>query len=138
MTEAQAATTRAAARIIGPLMLIIGAIVIARMNDVALLVPGILADGPLAFVTGIFTLICGVVLFALHHHWSNATSFVISLLGVLTVVRGVILMLAPSFLVGITNAVLAGAGPGIIVGGAIALLLGAWLSFAGWFAKGAA
>lgn len=138
MTEAQAAATRVAARIIGPLMLIVGAVVIARMNDIALLIPGILADGPLAFVTGLFTLICGVVLFALHHHWNNATAIVISLLGALTIVRGVILMFAPSFLAGVTNAMLAGAGPGVIVAGAIALLLGGWLSFAGWFAKGAA
>ena len=136
MTEAQ--TTRAAARIIGPLMLIIGAIVMVRMNDIALLIPGILADGPLTFVTGIFTLICGAVLFALHHHWTNATSIVISLLGVLIMVRGVVLMLAPSFLAGITNSMLAGAGPGIIAVAAIALLIGAWLTYAGWFAKRAA
>ena len=64
MTEAQAAATRVAARIIGPLMLIVGAIVIARMNDIALLIPGILADGPLAFVTGLFTLICAL-------HWKG-------------------------------------------------------------------
>lgn len=135
MTEAQAATTRTAARIIGPLMLIIGAVVIARMNDIALLIPGILSDGPLAFVTGIFTLICGVVLLALHHHWNSAAAIVVSLLGVLTVVRGVILLFAPNFLAGVTNFMLAGAGPGLMVAGIVALVIGAWLTFVGWFAR---
>jgi hypothetical protein len=137
MTEAQAVTTRFCARAIGPLMLIIGAIVIIRFDAIALIVPAILQDGPLAFVTGIFTLICGVVLLAAHHHWTSAPAIVISLLGVLTIVRGVTLMFAPSFLAGLANQVL-NLGPGALIAGAVALLIGAWLSFVGWFAKRAA
>jgi hypothetical protein len=137
MTEAQAATTRFCARVVGPLMLIIGAIVIIRFDAIARIVPAILQDGPLAFVTGIFTLICGVVLLAAHHHWTSAPAIVISLLGVLTIVRGVTLMFAPSFLAGLANQVL-NLGPGALIAGAVALLIGAWLSFVGWFAKRAA
>jgi len=134
MTEAQAAATRFCARAIGLIMLIIGAIVIARFNELTLLMPAILQDGPLAFVTGIFTLICGALLFAGHHHWNSATAIVISLLGLLTIVRGVTLMLAPAFL---TEYALqfVNAGPGVIAAGAMAILIGAWLSIVGWFAK---
>ena len=78
MTEAQARATRIAARIVGLLMLISGAVVIARMNAIVLLIPAILSDGALAFVTGIFTLTCGVTLFAFHHHWKGLTAIVIS------------------------------------------------------------
>ena len=134
MTEAQANTTRFCARVIGPLMVVIGAIVIARAGDLALLIPAILQDGPLAFVTGVFTLICGMVLIAAHHHWNNAAAIAISLLGVLTIVRGVTLMFAPSVLVGLVHTALSG-GPGVIIAGAITALIGAWLSFVGWFAK---
>lgn len=137
MTESQAQTTRFCARVIGPVMLIIGAIVIARAGDLALIIPAILQDTPLAFITGIFTLIVGCILFAAHHHWTNLTAIVISLLGVLTIVRGISLMLAPSFLAGLASQ-LVNAGPGVLVSGAVALLLGAWLTYAGWFAKGAA
>ena len=118
-------------------MLIIGAIVIARFNEIALLIPGILSDGPLAFVTGVFTLICGVVLLGAHHHWSSASAFVISLLAVLTIVRGIILMSAPSFLAGIAHAAISGAGPGVMIAGGVALLIGAWLTFVGWISKSA-
>ncbi|HYD88641.1 MAG TPA: hypothetical protein VEA80_14295 [Vitreimonas sp.] len=135
MTEAQAAATRYCARLIGPLMLIIGAIVIARFDDLTLLMPAILEDGPLAFVTGIFTLICGCALFAGHHHWTSATAIVISLLGLLTIVRGVTLMLAPDLLAEFALQFV-NAGPGVIAAGAMALLIGAWLAFVGWFAKG--
>jgi len=102
MSDTEAAATRFCARAIGPLMLIIGAIVIARFSDVALLMPAILQDGPLSFVTGIFTLICGCVLFASHHHWTSATGIIISLLALLTIVRGITLMLLPDMLAGLT------------------------------------
>ena len=104
MTSSQALATRIAARIVGPLMLLVGAIVIARMGDIALLIPGILSDGPLAFVTGIFTLICGLALFAFHHHWKGLTAIVISFLAVATIVRGVILMFAPNVVAGLAHA----------------------------------
>jgi hypothetical protein len=135
MTEAQALATRIAARIVGPLMLLVGVIVIARMDDVTLLIPGILSDGPLAFSTGIFTLICGITLFAFHHHWKGLPAIVISLLAVTTIVRGVLLMFAPSIIAGLAHAALTGAGPALIIAGVIALLIGAWLTFVGWFAK---
>lgn len=134
MTEAQAATTRFCARVVGPLLVIVGAVVLARFNDMTLLIPGILGDGPLTFITGVFTLICGLVLIAAHHHWSSAPAIAISLLAVLTIVRGITLLFAPSFLTGLVHTFL-NLGPGALVAGAISLLLGAWLTFVGWFAK---
>lgn len=134
MTEAQAATTRFCARVVGPLMLVIGAVVIARWNDMTMLIPGILGDGPLTFITGVFTLICGIVLIAAHHHWNTPPAIAISLLAVLTIVRGVTLLFAPSFLTGLVHTFLS-LGPGAIAAGIVALLVGAWLTFVGWFGK---
>jgi hypothetical protein len=134
MTESQAATTRFCARIVGPLMLIVGAVVIARAGDMVLLIPAILQDGPLTFITGIFTLICGVVLMSAHHHWSSAAAIAISLLAALTIVRGLTLLFAPSLFTGLVHQFL-NLGPGAIVAAVIALLIGAWLTFVGWFAK---
>lgn len=134
MTESQATTTRFCARVVGPLLVIVGAVVLARFNDMTLLIPGILGDGPLTFITGVFTLICGLVLIAAHHHWSSAPAIAISLLAVLTIVRGITLLFAPSFLTGLVHTFL-NLGPGALVAGAIALILGAWLTFVGWFAK---
>ncbi len=137
MTESQAATTRFCARVIGPLMLIVGAIVIARFDDLALIIPAIVGDAPLAFVTGIFTLIAGMILIAAHHHVGSIVAVVITILGVLTLVRGVLLMLAPGFVAGLANTMINN-GPAVMIAGAVAALIGAWLTFAGWFAKRAA
>lgn len=134
MTETQAAATRFCASVVGPLLIIVGAVVLTRFNDMVLLIPGILGNGPLAFVTGVFTLICGLVLIAAHHHWNSPPAIAISLIAVLTIVRGVTLLLAPTLLTGLVHTFL-NLGPGALVAGAIALLLGAWLTFVGWFAK---
>lgn len=134
MTEAQASATRICARIVGPLMFIIGVVVVARSGELATLIPAITGDAPLAFITGIFTLICGVVLFAAHHHVGSWTAAVITALGALTIVRGVSLLFAPDIVASFANTMLA-KGPAVTAAGAVAALLGLWLSYAGWFAK---
>lgn len=134
MTEAQANTTRFCARVIGPLMLIIGAIVVLRFEDLMLMMPAILQDAALSFITGILVLVIGLVLVAAHHHWTSPVAIAVSLIGLLTVLRGVLLMLAPDMLAGFANQMLnTGAAPWIA--GAIAILLGLWLTWAGWVAK---
>jgi hypothetical protein len=132
MTKAE--ITHFCARAVGPIMLVIGAAVLARFDDMVLLIPAILQDGALAFITGVFTLICGLVLLAAHHHWSSPPAIVITLLAIFTTIRGITLLFAPSLLTGIATQIL-NAGPGAMIGGAIALLVGAWLTFVGWFAK---
>jgi hypothetical protein len=134
MTETQTATTQFCARVVGPLLIIVGAVVIVRFNDMVLLIPGILGNGPLTFITGVFTLICGLTLLAAHHHWTCPPAVAITLLGLLTIIRGVTLLFAPSLLTGLVHAFL-NLGPGALVAGAVALVLGAWLTFVGWFAR---
>lgn len=137
MTESQTATTQFCARVVGPLLIIVGAVVIARFNDMVLLIPGILGNGPLTFITGVFTLICGLTLFAAHHHWTSPPAIAITVLALLTILRGVTLLFAPSLLTGLVHTFL-NLGPGALVAGIVALLIGAWLTFVGWFATRAA
>lgn len=134
MTDAEAATTRFCARVIGPLLLIIGAAVLIRFDDLVLMIPAILQDSPLAFITGVFTLIAGMALFTAHHHFGSAAAIVITILGGLTVVRGVSLLFAPDLIASFANTVLT-SGAAVQIAGGVTLLLGAWLTFAGWFTK---
>lgn len=126
--------TRFCARIIGPLMLIMGAIVIARWSDIMAMMPALLQDTPLMFVTGIFILIAGLILFAAHHHWSSPAAIAVSLIALLTILRGVLLMTAPSVLAGLADYFMQAAA-GAIVAGGVALVLGLWLSYEGWVAR---
>jgi len=135
-TGSQAATTRFCARVIGPLLLIVGAVVLVRFDNIALMIPGILRDGPLTFVTGMFALIVGMILFVAHHHWSSPTAILVSILGLATIVRGVILMTAPNVAVDVATWALAN-GPSAWIAAGIAMTIGLWLTYAGWIAKAA-
>jgi hypothetical protein len=68
-----------------------------------------------------------------HHHWSGATAIVISVLGLATIVRGVLLMVVPGLAASVAAQFLE-AGPGVWIAGAVTILIGLWLTFAGWFA----
>ena len=134
MTDRQSATTRYCARIIGPLMLIIGAIVMIRFDDLMLMIPAMLQDAPLAFITGIFTLVLGLTLLAAHHHFGSAAAIAITIIAGLTIVRAVALLFAPDLVASLSTAMIR-TGPAILVAGGVTMLIGAWLSFVGWFAK---
>ncbi len=129
-----AARTRFAARIVGPFMLVVGAVVIAKFETLMLMMPAMLSDTALMFITGIFTLLIGLILFAWHHHWRGAAAIVISLIGLLTMLRGVLLMIAPDFLAGLAAAAMS-AAPGAMIAGAFAVLLGLWLTYVGWLTR---
>jgi uncharacterized protein YjeT (DUF2065 family) len=134
MTEAQAAATRFCARVLGPVLLIFGAVIIARFDALTLMIPAILQNSAQSFVVGMFTLILGMVLFVAHHHWSSATAILVSLIGLLTIVRGTLLMLIPNLAADFaTTALSAGAAPWIA--GGVAMLAGVWLTYYGLFAK---
>ena len=127
MTEAQAAATRFCARVIGPILLIVGSVVIARFDALTLMIPAILQNSAQSFVVGLFTLTLGMVLFVAHHHWSSPTAILISILGLLTIVRGTLLMLIPNLAASAATSALSMPAAPWIAGGA-AMLLGVWLT----------
>jgi hypothetical protein len=134
MTEQQSAITRGFARAIGPFLILFAAIVAMRSAEMGLLAAGFFQDGPLELVTGAFTLAIGCAMLAAHHHFGSLASIIVSIFSVLTAIRGLVLLVSPRFLAPISAHLVD--QPGIIlIPATIALLVGFYLSFAGWFAK---
>lgn len=130
----QDARTRFAARIIGPVFIGAALAIIMRQGTLSLLFPAFFQDAPLVLITGVFTLTLGLVLFAAHHHWTSLAAIVISVLGIATAFRGLLLMAAPDVAAQLAAGVLA---TPILppIAAAVTALLGLWLTFVGWFAK---
>jgi len=124
-------------RIVGPLFIIVGAVVLARFPTFAALLPHFFADAPLVMVTGVFTLFLGLTAFAAHHHWTSPPAIAVSAIGLLIILRGVLLLAAPEMIAGIAHAAVTAPIPVTLAAG-LAALFGAWLTYAGWFAKSAA
>jgi hypothetical protein len=125
---------RTLARIVGPYLVALSAMLIARQNILPELLPAFMQDAALVLATGAFTLMAGLAMVATHHHWTRPTAVVISLIGIVAALKGASLMIAPGLGVEMTNA--AGSSPLILLAAAgAALLVGLWLSFVGWLSK---
>lgn len=128
------APTRFMARIVGPFLLAAAAAIALRAGDIDLLFPAFFQDAPLALVTGVFTLMVGLVMIASHQVWDSAAAVVLSVLGWIVALRGLLLMLAPGVVAALAANVLQHAQAFVPILTLIIALVGAWLAYVG-FAK---
>jgi len=136
MNSVQAQATRGIARALGPFLIIFGAAVAMRAAEMPLMLPAFFQDATLVFVAAAFTLALGLGILAAHHHFNSPPAFIISVFAIVTAIRGAVLLLAPSVFSALATNILR--VPTVALVPAIfAVLIGAYLGFAGWFAKSA-
>ena len=133
-TTESRARTRAFARVLGPFLTIVPAIIALRAGEMNALVTGFFENPALSWIMGAVLLFAGLLIIAHHQTWSSGPSIVISLLGWIFALRGIALLAAPemieraaSFSIGATTAIRIGFG--------VVSALGLWLTHAGWIAK---
>lgn len=134
MTEAQANTTRFCARVAGPFLILIAIVGFTRYETLPMLLPSLLQDAPLVLVTGAWTAMLGLIVLSAHHHFTSPAAVAITLLALILILRGALLLLMPEPLIAIAGGFFR-APTVMYVVTALLLLLGAWLTFVGWFAK---
>lgn len=123
--------TRACARVIGPFVVIVTATAIARADSLRTLLAEFRASAVWPWVSGVFVLLLGLVVVALHQHWRGAPAIIVSALGWLTALKGFLLMALPqSYLSFAYSAVDVTAW--WRVGFVAMALLGLYLTFVGW------
>jgi uncharacterized membrane protein HdeD (DUF308 family) len=127
------ATTRILARIAGPFVAASGLAVAVRRDAVVGIVDGLEHDPALVFVLGIFTLLIGVILLVFHNRWGSPVQAVLSLLGWLSVIRGLVLLFVPDLVLALARPAVS-PGPAVAAG-LITLLIGLWLSYEGYVRK---
>lgn len=127
------ASTRTMARIVGPFLLVLGAALLMRADALTLLVPTYLGDAPLMLLTGVVTLAIGLTMVAAHHSWNGFAAIVITIFGILTAIRGAVILIAPELLGSLWGSL---GGPHVFwIACPIMALIGLWLTFVGWFSK---
>jgi hypothetical protein len=136
MNEAQIAATRFCARIAGPFLIVIGLMIFSRYETFPMLMPTMMQDAPLVMITGVWTLVLGLIFYAAHHHLGSAAANVLTALALILVVRGAMLMIMPEVLINIAGQV--AATQPVLLGITLVLAaIGAWLTYVGWFTKAA-
>ena len=87
--------TRLFARVLGPYLVIVALTMIGRSHFIPTMIEAFSADTVWSWVAGAFVLPMGLVVIALHPYWRGPAATIVSLLGCLTVVKGIALMAFP-------------------------------------------
>ncbi|BAX94970.1 hypothetical protein [Mycobacterium shigaense] len=125
------ATTRAFARVLGPFLVIVDITAVARASDMRPVVSDFEASSLWSWVAGAFALICGLIVVAGHQHWRGTAAIIVSALGWLITLRGLLLLAFPKVFASAASSMLAAQGWWVAICIAFALI-GLYLSYVGW------
>jgi cytochrome bd-type quinol oxidase subunit 2 len=120
------------ARLIGPMLLIIGAGVLINRENFRSMAKELVASRELMFIIGVLTLLGGLAIVITHNVWSG-WPIVITILGWILAIGGAVRIVFPDTARSIQGAALE--KPMMpTIGGGIQALIGAWLCYFGFMA----
>jgi uncharacterized membrane protein len=126
--------TRAFARVVGPWLAVVPAIIVTRADEMESLLADFFVNGAIVWFAGGLLLFAGLLIIAFHQEWSSPAAVVISLFGWFLALRGVVLMAAPQL---IERGAFASTGalPLVRIGFGGLVIVGLWLTAVGWIAR---
>lgn len=123
--------TRMFARMLGPFFTIIMIIAVARFADMKQLLSEFTASHVWPYVTGVFVLAAGIAIVAFHQYWRGAAAIIVSVLGWLLVVRGILLVAFPGVFASLADRMI-GATAAWVTAFVVMILVGLYLTYVGW------
>jgi hypothetical protein len=125
------ATTRMFARVLGPFLFIVCITAVVRTADMRAVISEFAASALWPWMAGAFVLIGGLIIVALHQHWRGVAAIIVSLMGWLVVLRGVLLVAFPATFVSMANSVMdmGALWRGVCI---VFAAIGLYLSYVGW------
>ncbi len=120
------------ARLIGPMLLVIGAGVLINRENFRAMAKELTASRELMFLIGVLTLIAGLAILTTHNVWQG-WPIIVTILGWILAIGGALRILVPDTMRSLQSSGLdKPAMP--LVGGTIQVLIGAWLCYVGYIA----
>ena len=89
------ARTRMFSRVLGPYLVIVTITALARASQMPALLKDFGSNAAWPWVSGAFVLLSGLVIVALHQNWRGAAAIIVSLVGWMTVLKGLVLLAFP-------------------------------------------
>ncbi len=118
-------------RVLGPFLVIADVTAIARASDMQSLVAQFEANSLWTWVAGSFVLIFGLITVAGHQYWRGAAAIIVSLLGWLITLRGLLLLSFPQAFASVARDVIGAQGWWVVLC-AVFALVGLYLTYVGW------
>ncbi|ORB75017.1 hypothetical protein [Mycobacterium scrofulaceum] len=123
--------TRFFSRVLGPFLVIVDVTAVARASDMQSLLSQFEANSMWTFVTGAFILLVGLTIVAAHQSWRGTAAVIVSLIGWLIVLRGLLLVAFPRFFASLANDMI-GAQAWWIALCVVFAVVGLYLTYVGW------
>lgn len=133
MNEQSQIRTRMLARTLGPFFTIVPTTVAVRGAYMETLFDEFKANPMWPWLYGAILLMFGLIVIAFHQYWRSVAAVIISVVGWIMAIRGVLLLTVPRAYSAAGNAVYSsGATTGIWVVGIFLGLVGLYLTYVGW------
>jgi uncharacterized protein YjeT (DUF2065 family) len=116
------------AGLIGPLLAAIGVAVLINRNIIPTTIGELAHNYGLVFLSGLLILLAGLAIVRVHNVWDGGWPILVTLIGWLAIVSGLVRMWLPQAAAPIAEA-LASNATGLLIAGLVVLAVGAFLSF---------
>ncbi|MEB3982907.1 hypothetical protein OQ968_16730 [Mycobacterium sp. 663a-19] len=130
--------TRSFARVLGPFIAVVPAIVAVRAGSVGNQLSSFSKDPMWPWVLGALLFFCGLFVVAFHQYWRSAAAVIISLFGWFLLLRGFALLAAPQLVTDAAQSATqtSGSSVGVVRAGfGLLALCGLYLTYVGWVKK---
>jgi hypothetical protein len=119
------------ARLAGPLLVIVGIGMLVNLSVYQAMINEFLHSAALVYLSGVLTLLGGLAILNVHNSWRAEWPLIVTILGWLMVIGGIIRIALPQFTVSL-GASMYGSLSAIIVVAIIGLAIGGFLTFKGY------
>jgi uncharacterized membrane protein len=120
------------AQLLGPLYVVVGAALLLRAETFVGILQDFVRSPAVVYLAGFLGLLAGTALALMHNVWVLDWRLVITLIGWLSIVRALVTMFRPEWVVAFGSKML-GRRAYLVGGGAMNLLIGLVLSYFGYF-----
>jgi uncharacterized membrane protein len=121
------------AKLIGPLLVAIGIALIFNADIFRTMAAEFFKSYALIYIAGLLALTAGLAIVNTHNEWTGDWRVVITILGWLCVIGGIVRIVFPNVVETLGASMIAAVSNGWIIGeGVVFVAFGAWLSFMGY------
>jgi hypothetical protein len=122
------ANSKTIAGLIGPTLIALAAATLINLGSISTLVESVSHDPALVMVSGVLSFVAGLAVVRVHNHWAGDWAVLVTILGWLLLVGGLVRLLFPIRLAGMAASF--AQSTGLIAGEAVVfLVIGAFLSY---------
>ena len=127
------ATSIFLARLLGPLLLIVGASLLINPRAVRKMAQDVIGSVTLVYLFGVLDFAAGLAILLVHNVWLASWRVIITLLGWLLLIRGAVRILAPEQVMGYAEKILR-KQQYLLIGGGVTAVIGLVLCYFGYAA----